>query len=62
MSAVTVGIIGGTGWIGRGIAQHLLDQSVVMPDQLWIANRSGEHLPEQWHDSAIHYTLSLIHI
>ncbi len=56
MSAVTVGIIGGTGWIGRGIAQHLLDQSVVMPDQLWIANRSGEHLPEQWHDSAIHYT------
>ncbi len=56
MAGFTVGIIGGTGWIGQGIAQHLLGQAVVSPDQLWIANRSGARLSGQWADSPIHYT------
>ncbi|PZW98121.1 pyrroline-5-carboxylate reductase [Pseudomonas sp. 478] len=37
----TLGIIGGTGWLGRAIAQALLDSGFIEPDRLLISNRSG---------------------
>lgn len=37
----TLGIIGGTGWLGRAIAQALLDSGFIGPDRLLISNRSG---------------------
>lgn len=45
-----LGLIGGSGMLGRAIAQAVLDQGVIAPNDLWIANRSGrlsglEHHP-----------------
>ena len=37
----TLGIIGGTGWLGRAIAQALLESGFIKPDHLLISNRSG---------------------
>lgn len=37
----TLGIIGGTGWLGRAIAEALLDNGFIKPDHLLISNRSG---------------------
>ncbi|MCO8313675.1 pyrroline-5-carboxylate reductase family protein [Pseudomonas mandelii] len=37
----TLGIIGGTGWLGRAIAEALLDSRFIGPDRLLISNRSG---------------------
>jgi pyrroline-5-carboxylate reductase len=37
----TLGIIGGTGWLGRAIAQALLDSGFIGPDRLLISNRSS---------------------
>ena len=56
MLDLTIGIIGGTGWIGQGIAQHLLKTSTIDPEQLWIANRSGEHLIGAYAQAPVHYT------
>lgn len=39
----TLGIIGGTGWLGRAIAQALLDTGFIRPDRLLVSNRSGTH-------------------
>lgn len=36
-----VGIVGGSGMLGRAIAKGLLDGQVVAPQDLWISNRSG---------------------
>ena len=36
-----IGIIGGSGMLGRTIAVSLLRESIVAPEGLWISNRSG---------------------
>jgi len=41
--APTIGIIGGSGWLGRSIAQALLDKAFVRPEALVLSNRSGRH-------------------
>lgn len=41
MENKTLGIIGGTGWLGRAIAEALLDSGSIKPDHLLISNRSG---------------------
>ena len=41
MANRTVGIIGGTGWLGSAIAEALLDSRLLNPDHLLISNRSG---------------------
>ncbi len=37
----TLGIIGGTGMLGRAIAHAVLKSDIIPPDRLWISNRSG---------------------
>lgn len=37
----TVGIIGGSGMLGRAIAHALLRSGTVAPERFWISNRSG---------------------
>ncbi|WP_346898907.1 pyrroline-5-carboxylate reductase dimerization domain-containing protein [uncultured Roseibium sp.] len=37
----TVGIIGGSGMLGRAIAHALLRSGTIAPERLWISNRSG---------------------
>ncbi|MGO2770561.1 pyrroline-5-carboxylate reductase dimerization domain-containing protein [Pseudomonas sp. Y136_2_1_1] len=39
---ITIGIIGGTGWLGRSIATALLDSGFVGPESLILSSRSGE--------------------
>ncbi len=47
----SLGIIGGTGQLGSAIAHALLKTEAIGPEQLWIANRSGERGPfAQWPD------------
>ena len=41
MTSKTVGIIGGTGWLGRALAEALLDSQFIAPQHLLISNRSG---------------------
>jgi pyrroline-5-carboxylate reductase len=41
MENKTLGIIGGTGWLGRAIAEALLESAFIEPDRLLISNRSG---------------------
>jgi pyrroline-5-carboxylate reductase len=41
--AETVGIIGGTGWLGGALAQALLETAFVGTGRLLISNRSGSH-------------------
>lgn len=41
MANKTLGIIGGTGWLGRGIAEAVLDADFIPPAQLLVSNRSG---------------------
>lgn len=36
-----IGIIGGTGWLGGGIARSLLATGSALPTQLWLSNRTG---------------------
>lgn len=43
MRTETIGIIGGTGWLGGALAKALLDTGFVAPDQLFVSNRSGQH-------------------
>ncbi|MDH5452614.1 MAG: NAD(P)-binding domain-containing protein [Paracoccaceae bacterium] len=38
---ITIGIIGGSGMLGRAMALALLGQKAVTPANLWISNRSG---------------------
>ncbi|MCT4370745.1 NAD(P)-binding domain-containing protein [Yangia mangrovi] len=46
---MTVGVIGGTGMLGRSLVTGLLESGVVAPRALWVANRSGSRgdLPEE---------------
>lgn len=41
MTSRTLGIIGGTGWLGRAIAEALLDRHFIKPECLLLSNRSG---------------------
>jgi len=41
--AETVGIIGGTGWLGGALAQALIDSGFISADRLFLSNRSGRH-------------------
>ncbi|MBT8417459.1 MAG: NAD(P)-binding domain-containing protein [Silicimonas sp.] len=44
-----IGIIGGTGQLGSAIAIALLETRTVLPETLWIANRSGSLGPlDRW--------------
>ena len=45
---MTVGVIGGTGMLGRSMVAGLLASGVVAPQSLWVANRSANRgdLPE----------------
>ncbi|MFJ3483108.1 pyrroline-5-carboxylate reductase family protein [Pseudomonas sp. NPDC090202] len=48
MASETVGIIGGTGWLGSGLARAMIDSGFVVPEHLLLSNRSGSHpLAEQ---------------
>ena len=38
-----VGIIGGTGWMGKAMGDALLKNALVVPNDLWIANQSGNN-------------------
>jgi len=50
-----LGIIGGTGWMGRGMIRQWLEKKVISPDQLWVSNRSGlKDTVKEWSD--IHFT------
>lgn len=51
----TVGIIGGTGWMGKALAEALLTTQTVFAEQLWIANRSG-HNPFAERYPTVHFT------
>lgn len=47
----TIGIIGGTGQLGSAIATAWLETRTVLPESLWIANRSGSIGPlKRWSD------------
>ena len=39
--AQKIGIIGGSGMLGRAIAHAVLDRKVLPASDLWISNRSG---------------------
>ncbi|MEJ5057060.1 MULTISPECIES: pyrroline-5-carboxylate reductase family protein [unclassified Pseudomonas] len=41
MNSKTLGIIGGTGWLGRAIAEALLESGFIQPAGLLVSNRSG---------------------
>ncbi|TWC16011.1 pyrroline-5-carboxylate reductase [Pseudomonas sp. SJZ085] len=43
MISETLGIIGGTGWLGGAIAKAIMEKSLVPPGNLIISNRSGSH-------------------
>ena len=38
---LSLGIVGGTGWLGGAIARALLRNGFVAPERLWLSNRSG---------------------
>ncbi len=38
---LSLGIVGGTGWLGGAIARALLRHGFVAPERLWLSNRSG---------------------
>ncbi|MBC7283838.1 pyrroline-5-carboxylate reductase dimerization domain-containing protein [Hoeflea sp.] len=42
-NALTIGIIGGSGMLGRAIAHALLNRMVLPASDLWISSRSGQH-------------------
>ncbi len=37
-----LGIVGGTGMLGKAVARAILEKGVIPPDRLWISNRSGQ--------------------
>jgi pyrroline-5-carboxylate reductase len=43
MQTETIGIIGGSGWLGGAIAQALLETSFITEDRLCLSNRSGAY-------------------
>lgn len=43
MANERIGIIGGTGWLGGGLARALLETGFIPADQLIVSNRSGRH-------------------
>lgn len=36
-----IGIVGGTGMLGKSIADALLAKNIISPERLWVSNRSG---------------------
>lgn len=49
MASLRIGIIGGTGWMGKAMADALLHKRYVLPKNLWIANHSGRNPFQQEH-------------
>lgn len=50
-----LGIVGGSGWMGRAIARAALSASVLAPEALWISSRSGNRQAlEGW--PGVHFT------
>jgi pyrroline-5-carboxylate reductase len=52
-SRPTVGLIGGTGWLGRNIGRRALEAGVICPASLMISSRSGpgtaySEWPDRW--------------
>ncbi len=45
-NVLNVGIIGGTGWMGKAMGEALLRAQFIQPSQLWVSNQSG-HNPYQ---------------
>lgn len=50
-NALSIGIVGGSGMLGRAISTALLDRKAVLETGLWISNRTGssagfEHFPQ----------------
>lgn len=43
MRAEAIGIIGGTGWLGAGLARAMLDSGLITGDRLVLSNRAGSH-------------------
>lgn len=43
LQSLNVGIIGGTGWMGKAMADAFLHTHTLPPEHLWIANRSGHN-------------------
>lgn len=43
MPADTLGIIGGSGWLGGALARAVLDSRFIDADRLYLSNRSGDH-------------------
>jgi pyrroline-5-carboxylate reductase len=41
ITAHSIGIVGGSGWLGGAIARGLLRNQFIAPGRLWISNRSG---------------------
>jgi pyrroline-5-carboxylate reductase len=41
VEVATIGVVGGSGMLGRAISHAILDQKVVAPEDFWISNRSG---------------------
>lgn len=46
-----IGIIGGTGWMGKAMGDALL-KKLIKPEQLWVSNQSGKNN----YSEAIHFT------
>ena len=47
-----IGIIGGTGWMGKIMGEAILQKKLISADQLWISNRSGRHS----YSAPVHFT------
>jgi hypothetical protein len=41
MTKRSIGIIGGTGWLGGVLARAMLSSGALVPQDLWLSNRSG---------------------
>ncbi|ESY73497.1 pyrroline-5-carboxylate reductase [Mesorhizobium sp. LNHC252B00] len=39
---LSIGIIGGGGWLGRAFAEAIIDAQIVFPEQLTLSHRSGQ--------------------
>lgn len=45
----SIGIIGGTGMLGRSISHALLDRKIIQPSNFWVSNRSGSTIGFEQH-------------
>lgn len=52
----TIGVIGGTGWMGEAIIKQMLALEYVAPSALWVSNRSGVRTEALKEWPQIHFT------